>query len=96
MSNRIEGSVASIDPSGKLITDISVGQLAEVPRDESVSIRFGGHETVGLYEVPHQQPETTMVASLGTGGFLEIEIVGMDLAGMLGIPQGATVEVIWE
>ena len=95
MSNRIEGSVSSIDATGKLITDIATDQLAGVPRDETVSIRFAGHETFGLYPVPHEQPETTMVASLGSSGFLEIEIVGMDLAGMLGIATGSPVEVTW-
>ena len=36
-----------------------------------------------------------MVASVGASGCVEIEIVGMDLAGMLGITVGTQVKVQW-
>lgn len=95
MSNQIEGHVASISDNGDLITNISVDQLAEVPRDDSVRIQFGGHETLGIFPSDHDQPAATLVASLGQGGFLEIEIVGVSLSGMLGIKAQTPVVINW-
>ena len=95
MSNQIQGSVASIGETGRLITDIKTGVLADAPRDESLHVQFGGHETFGLYDVDHDQPTGTLVARLGSSGHLEIEIVGMNIADMLGIKVGETVEIGW-
>ena len=95
MANRIDGTVASIGDGGNLITDISNEQVSEVPRDDSVTIKFGGHETFGLFPAEHGQPDATMVGSLGSSGFVEIEIVGIPLAEMLGIRVGETVMIGW-
>ena len=95
MANRIEGQVAEINDAGSLITDITVDQVADLPRDESVKIKFGDHETFGLFSTDHDQPDATMVASLGASGFIEIEIVGIPLAEMLGIRVGEKVVVKW-
>ena len=95
MPNIIEGTVSRIGASGSLITDIPVDRLEEVPADENTSVRFGDHETVGLFPTDHGQPDATMVASLGKSGFLEIEIVGIPLAEMLGIKVGEKVAVRW-
>lgn len=91
----VEGQVVDVDSNGRLITDIDAAQVNEAPKDDNVSIKFGGHETVGLYDKDHGQPETTLVASLGESGCVEIEIVGMDLSGMLGISKGTKVQVVW-
>ena len=95
MSNQIEGSVASIGDNGDLITDISIDQVANAPSDDSVRIKFGGHETLGIFPTNHDQPAATMVASLGKDGFLQIEIVGISLSEMLGIKSGTPVIVNW-
>ena len=95
MSHRVEGQVAEIGAEGNLITDIPNEKLKSAPRDASLSVRFGGHETICLYDPDHSEPESTMVAYLGNSDHLEIEIVGMNLAGMLGIPVGAKVAVVW-
>lgn len=95
MSNLIEGQVSKLGEAGNLITSIANDQLTEAPRDASISIRFAGHETICLYPAGHQEPETTLVAYLGESGALEIEIVGMNLAEMLGIQVGAKVSVLW-
>lgn len=95
MSNQIEGCVSTISQGGNLVTDIAISQLSEVPHDESVTIKFGGHETIGIYETDHGQPDATMVASEGASGFLEIEIVGISLSEMLGIGAGTIVQVVW-
>ena len=95
MPNRIEGRVAEIGETGNLVTDISVDQVASIPHDDSVTIRFGGHETIGIYPTEHGQPDATMVASVGKTGFLEIEIVGVNLSEMLGIKADVPVEISW-
>ncbi len=91
MTERIAGTVASTGESGNLITDIPVEKLEAAPRDESITIKFGGHETYGLFPADHSEPDATMVATLGESGFVEIEIVGIPLAEMLGIRPGETV-----
>ena len=95
LPNRLEGRVAEIGETGNLVTDISVDQIADIPHDDSVTIRFGGHETVGIFPANHGQPDATMVASMGQTGYLEIEIVGISLSEMLGIKTGVPVEVSW-
>jgi len=95
LSNLIEGHVASVNADGDLVTDISIEQIINVPRDESVRIIFGGHETIGLYPDPHDQPAATMVAKLSNSGFLEVGIVGISLSEMLGINVGEPVKIEW-
>ena len=95
MANKITGTVASIGESGNLITSISHDQVAEAPRNESVSIKFSDHETYGLFAAEHEEPDATMVACLGSSGFVEIEIVGIPLAEMLGIRVGEKVVIKW-
>lgn len=95
MPNQIDGRVAEIGETGCLVTDISVDEIANIPHDDSVTIRFGGHETVGIYPDNHGQPDSTMVVSFGKTGFLEIEIVGVNLSEMLGIKTDVPVEITW-
>ena len=66
-----------------------------MPRDENTVVKFGGHETHGLFPNDHGQPDATMVAFLGKSGSLEIEIVGVSLSDMLGIKTGEKVSVTW-
>lgn len=91
----VEGTIASIDDSGNLITDVASEQLADAPRDEQVSIVCDEHETMGLYDADHDQPEMTFIAVLGNSGNLELTIVGDSARIMLGINVGEKVVVKW-
>ena len=93
MSNKIEGSVEKIGESGNLITGISIDAVAGLASDDSVTIKFGGHETHGVHPTDHEQPIGTLVALRGQSGFMEIEIVGISIAEMLGIKVGESVVV---
>ena len=93
LANTIEGSVEKIGENGNLITDIAVDRIADLPADDSVKIKFGGHETSGVHPTNHDQPIGTLVALCGSSGFLEVEIVGISVAEMLGIKAGETVVV---
>lgn len=95
LTTKIEGKVASIGDHGNLITDIAIAAVADASEDETTVVKFGGHETFGIFPADHGQPESTMVASCGPSGFVEIEIVGIPLAEMLGIGVGEKVEVRW-
>lgn len=93
LSTSIAGKVVKIGPSGSLITDIENEQLLNVPHDETTSIKFDAHSTVGIFPADAEQPMGTLVARTGESGCLEIEIVGMNLSEMLGINVGETVSV---
>ena len=95
MGTTATGKVTNVDDSGKLVTDIDLAQVTAAVGNEEAKVQFGGHETVGLFEEKHEQPEGTMVASVGASGCVEIEIVGMSLAGMLGIGVDTEVKVQW-
>ena len=96
MSTSIEGQIVEIGTSGSLITDIKNDQLTAVPHDESTSIKFDAHTTVGIFPADEEQPMGTLVARMGDSGCLEIEIVGMNLSEMLGIKVGEAVSVSTE
>jgi S-adenosylmethionine hydrolase len=92
---RIEGTIKSVSKAGNLITDISVEQLRDAPTDERVTVCCDDHETNGLFPPDHDQPAATLLAVLGSSGFLELEIVGDSAQIMLGVAIGEKVEVRW-
>ena len=92
----IEGKVVAVSENGNLITDISVDQLANVPHDDRVTIRCDEHETCGIYTLDHSQPPFTLLAVEGADGALELVIVEDSARIMLGVGEGAPVEVTWE
>jgi S-adenosylmethionine hydrolase len=89
----IAGTVDSIGSKGQLITSIANGELVDAGQDDSVTVKFADHETFGVYPETHGQPDATLVASLGSSGHLEIEIVGISISEMLGIKTGVPVSV---
>ncbi|MCA9120302.1 MAG: adenosylmethionine-8-amino-7-oxononanoate aminotransferase [Planctomycetaceae bacterium] len=95
MAGRIEGTVVSISESGNLVTDIAADQLAGVPRGDQVSVRCDEHETLGIFDIGHEQPPFTLIAVLGPSGCLELEIVTDSAKIMLGVAVGEKVEVRW-
>lgn len=95
LSNRIDGQVSSCSASGNLLTNIANDSVAGLVGDENISVKFGPHETLGIFPADHGEPDATLVASLGGNGFVEIEIVGVSLSDMLGIKAGAEVIIAW-
>ena len=95
MATTATGKVTEVGGDGRLVTDIDLAQVTAAVGNEEVKVQFGGHETVGLFEEDHGQPEGTMVASVGASGCVEIEIVGMSLAEMLGIGLNTEVKLRW-
>ncbi|MEM6799731.1 MAG: SAM-dependent chlorinase/fluorinase [Planctomycetota bacterium] len=95
VAQRIEGEVIEVDSFGNLITNITAEQLADCPRDTSVTIRCDEHETVGIYQTYSEQPPMTLVAIVGSNGHLELAIVDDSAKIMLGVGVGAAVSVAW-
>lgn len=96
MAQRIEGAVTAVDSFGNLITNITADQLADVPRGEDqVRITCGEHETFGIFRTYGDQPPMTLVAVIGSDGFLELAIVSDSAAAMLGEGVGSPVTVTW-
>jgi len=92
---KIEGTVVSVSESGNLVTDIPCAALADAPRDATLSVRCDEHETVGLFSIGHQEPDSSFLALFGESGFLELTIVGDSAQTMLGIRPGERVVVRW-
>lgn len=96
VGKKIEGAVQSIDSFGNLITNIPANALADVPRgEEDVTIFCDDHETRGIFKTYSDQPEMTLMALVGSGGTLELAIVGESAALMLGIKVGTPVVISW-
>ena len=60
-----------------------------------VTVKFGPHETAGIHLPDHNEPESTLIAVTGKSGWVEIGIVGMNLAEMLGVSSGTKVAIRW-
>ena len=95
MSQTIEGRVVEVDSVGNLVTDIRADQLVIVPRGDSVSITCDEHQTNGIFELDHKQPEMTFLAIIGSSQCLELVIVGESANALLGIGRGQPVVVKW-
>jgi S-adenosylmethionine hydrolase len=92
---KIEGAVVAYGPTGNLVTDIANDRLKGVPAGDSVKIVCDEHETIGIYPSDHQEEACTLMAILGTSGFLELTIVGDSAQAMLGVPLREKVVVKW-
>jgi S-adenosylmethionine hydrolase len=93
---RIEGQVVEIDSFGNLITNIAAKMFANRPTDERVCIVCNIFETWGIYRTYGDQPCGTFIALIGSGGQLELAVVGDNAAEMLGVRIGSPVIVAWE
>jgi len=94
--SRIDGAVIEIDAFGNLITNITADMIAGRPTDRRACVVFNIYETWGIYNAYAEQPGGTLVALIGSGGRLELAIVGDNAARRLGIELGAPVTVAWE
>ena len=93
---RIDGAVVEIDGFGNLITNITADMLAGRPTDRRACVVCNIYETWGVYHAYAEQPSGTLVALIGSGGRLELALVGDNAARRLGIGVGAPVTLAWE
>ena len=95
MPGKLEGTVVAYGPTGNLVTDIANDRLEGVPQGQSATVICDEHETVGIYPADHREADCTLMAILGTSGFLELTIVGESAKAMLGVPLREKVVVKW-
>jgi S-adenosyl-L-methionine hydrolase (adenosine-forming) len=94
--SRIDGVIIEIDSFGNLITNITADMLAGRPTDRRACVVCNIFETWGIYHAYAEQPSGTLVALIGSGGRLELALVGDHAAHRLGIAVGSPVTLAWE
>lgn len=96
VSGKILGKVTEITPDGDLLTDVSFDQLANVSRAAETRIVVDDEfETFGIFGPEHGQPAMTLIAILEEGKPLRMHLVSDSASIMLGVRQGAPVEIKW-
>jgi S-adenosyl-L-methionine hydrolase (adenosine-forming) len=93
---RIDGAVIEIDSFGNLITNITADMLAGRPTDRRACVVCNIYETWGIHHAYAEQPGGTLVALIGSGGRLELALVGDNAARRLGVGVGSPVTLGWE
>jgi hypothetical protein len=93
---RIDGVVIEVDGFGNLITNITADMLGGRPTDRRACIVCNIYETWGIYHAYAAQAGGTLVALIGSGGRLELAIVGDNAARRLGVGVGVPVTLAWE
>ena len=95
MAGKIEGKIVSYGQTGNLVTDIANDRLKGVPSGDAAKVICDEHETVGIYPADHPEEPMTLMAILGSSGFLELTIVGDSAKIMLGVPLRERIVVKW-
>jgi hypothetical protein len=95
-ANRIDGAVIEIDSFGNLITNLTADVFGGRPTDRRVCVVCSIYETWGIYHAYAEQPRGTLVALIGSGGRLELALVGDNAAKRLGVGVGSPVTLAWE
>lgn len=91
----ILGAVLMVDSFGNLITNISADDLRDAPRGEQTVIACGGHTTRGVARSYGERPPRTLLALVGSSGYLELAIAGGHAAKTLGADIGSEVAISW-
>lgn len=94
--NRITGMIRYVDSFGNLITNIHHKHLHGRATDTSVCVIYDIYETHGIYRTYADLPEGALIALVGSGGYLELAVVGSHAARRLGAEVGQTVTVAWD
>jgi len=96
VASKIQGTVIKVNSDGDLITDIAEDQLVGVARTTETKIVVDNeHETYGLFDSNHDQPAMTLIAIIEPQQTLRLHLVSDSAAMMLGVNEGASVEVRW-
>jgi len=94
--DRLDGAVIEIDSFGNLITNLTANMLVGRPTDRRACVVCNIYETWGIYHAYAEQPRGTLVALIGSGGRLELALVGDNAAKRLGVGVGSPVTLAWE
>ncbi|MEQ1824333.1 MAG: adenosylmethionine-8-amino-7-oxononanoate aminotransferase [Pirellula sp.] len=96
MAEKIQGTVVEVSTDGDLITDISQEKWGVVSRSSETKVIVDEeHETYGLFAPEHNQPPMTLIAIIEPSKPLRLHLVSDSASMMLGVRQGAKVEIVW-
>lgn len=84
------GEVLAVDRFGNLMTNIP-GQEAQKLLENGPEILVAGKAAAGLYRTYGQAPSQTLIALVGSRGFLEIAVAGGNAGQALGAGRGTQV-----
>jgi S-adenosylmethionine hydrolase len=84
------GEIIFRDAFGNLITNIDAVRLADTPRDSWV-IEIAGERIEGILKAYGERPPGTLMALVGSSGWVEIAVVNGDAARQLTAGAGTTV-----
>jgi S-adenosyl-L-methionine hydrolase (adenosine-forming) len=88
--NGLVGEVLFRDAFGNLITNIAGGRLGDEPSREWF-VEIAGSRLDGLVRTYGESPAGTLVALIGSSGWLEVAVVNGDASKRLDVGAGATV-----
>jgi hypothetical protein len=86
------GEVIFRDAFGNLITNIDAERLGDTPAD-GWAVELAGQRVEGLGRTYGERPTGTLVALIGSTGWVEVAVVNGDAARQLSAGPGATVRV---
>lgn len=93
--NSIAGEVLFADCFGNLITNIPAEVLEQVPADRVV-VSVDSHETFGIHRTYGEFPPATLLALVGSSGYLELAVTGDSAAEVLGVTHAVAVHLSWD
>jgi S-adenosylmethionine hydrolase len=88
-----QGSVGEVifrDTFGNLVTNLSAERIAALPRD-AWTLELAGNRIEGLVQTYGERSPGSLVALVGSSGWIEIAVVNGDAASQLTVGPGTTV-----
>jgi S-adenosylmethionine hydrolase len=95
-ANEISGSILWIDGFGNLITDVTAVMLAAISNRSRVTVEIAGRTIHCIDRTYGDRPSNTLMALVGSSGYLEISIAGGDARAQLNLDARAPVKVRWQ
>jgi len=92
----VNGSIASFDSFGNLVTDISANMLTDAGANGVLRIICGRYEVAGVARTYKNHRPGRLIALVGSAGLIELAIVNGNAADKLDVAVGAPVKVEWD
>ncbi len=94
-SNAITGEIVWVDGFGNLISNITTAVLATIPDYNRVTIEIAEHAIRGIDRTYGDRAANTLLALVGSSGYLEVSITGGNAAAQLNAAAGMPIVLLW-
>ena len=91
--DKIVGEIIAVDSFGNTITNIGVEHLARLPDRGAIKAHCSAASEISFVRTYGERSSGARVALIGSGGLLEVAVVGGSAAQELGLKVGGRVEV---